>query len=242
MNIDFGPMTLECMLQDFLEYDETDTESMLSVASDCGTIIYTPPDPPNEKAASLNRVYSEVCAGGPSVNWGMQFKFLYDAMWAVGSAVDVGIFGSSSEVPMFTVTMRPVYAGAEWSARLAYTGMTDWIEDEFVLGTEYGVRVYSYYNEGLSERHDFLEVWSLADGNFSELLAQLDNNMGDVAGMWDGVALGDMNMYSLYRVGAWYGEDLIQRVCELYVSCGGDSPVLPMIRNQSGTLGKQLIR
>ena len=240
MNIDFGPVTIDCDLQDLSGYDETDGMSILTVTSTCGVAAFSR----NFATALLEDAYTDICEPAPYF-WGAQFEYL--PSYSAGDysfGMEVGLFdtGEISHESSLVAAMRLQPFSYLWRGRLWYGsgGWTAWSGVEFAFDATYIIRLYTYGSSG-DNRHDVLEVWSESGGSPDVMLDQLTADYVS-ADEWRGVDSADMSLV-LYYAGA--PGSLLNTssasICNLYVGAWELSTVLPMIRKH-GTLGQKRIQ
>jgi len=234
MNIDFGPVTIDCELQDLLSYDEYDPNDDMTVTGSCATRTSNYYD----EAATLSKPYGRVCEEAPDI-WGAQFAFV--ATGPVNhhnTAALVGIHFSSAV--LLYGNMATQYSSILWKGSVSGNPSPT---ETFDFGTTYIVKVYTYVDHAAGRRVDCMEVWSESGGSPVSMLDKLEYRSAFLD-PWRGVD--PVNVKVLISClcsgdGYWF-LPCTHSICNLYVGALEPSPVLPMIRNQSGTLGHQLIR
>ena len=216
-------MTLECEQQNLLEYEETDTDGILTVAENSARTQHTPPGGPF--SATLAQDFITVSGANP-LNWGMKFDNIVHNSGFGGGGNVLGIRDTGHD--NWYLGCGIVYYGAANFKKFGLyhsSGLS--ISSSYAHGTNYTLKFYCYVLAGTFYRT--LEIYS-----GDSLLETVEHHITPARTPNQD----DLIIRVVGTTVQYYETD--QATSNVWLPVGG--AVLPMIRNQSGTLGKQLIR
>jgi len=227
MNIDFGPMTLECEQQNLLDYDETDPDNIMAVSSDTAKIDLLLKVDNDSFPVGLARPWSEVRPDEDDNcnDWGMMF----DIDFAGGEGVGSFILQMATPGAGFQLGFDATALGELVAFTQPTQGVMCGDAGSFARPGQWRIKLYSYQDG--ADYYYVLQVYTTGDA----LLATASCETGSSCTL-----PADTDFHVAYAPGDFEpARDTQITISDLWVP--GTTPVLPMIRLH-GTLGQKRIQ
>lgn len=227
MQIQFGPLALECAKQNLLDYAETDPDNIMAVSSSAAVIDLLGKVDNNSFPVGLSRPWSEVRGEENCNDWGMQWDLAYATTEDVNSSIvqmatpGVGFELGCDETALanqiaFTQPQQGVLCGDAGS---------------YAIPGAWRLKLYCYIDG--ADYNYALEVYDLEDNLLqkAECTTPASCLVAGVSDFYVSYAPSDTDP----------ARDIQITTSNLWLPNGGPGPTvspLGIVRNQTGTLGR----
>lgn len=234
MQIQFGPLTLECAKQNLLDYAETDPDNIMAVSSSAAVIDLLDKVDNNSFPVGLSRPWSEVRGEENCNDWGMQWDFAYRTTEDVNSS----IIQMATPGVGFELGCDETALANQISFTQPQQGFPCGDAGSYDIPGQWRLKLYCYVDG--ADHHYVLEVYEALMIGEIEVEFLLEQAECVTAASCDIPADTDFVIaYAPYDADP--ARDIQIRTSNVWLPNGGPGPnvsELGMVRNQTGTLGR----